>query len=51
MLGLFLIVILSLVLIGTVPTWPHSKSWGYYPSGGLGLILMVVIVVTLLGYI
>lgn len=51
MLGLFLIVILSLVLIGTVPTWPHSQSWGYYPTGGLGLILVVVIVVTLLGYI
>ena len=51
MLGLFLIVILTLVLIGTVPTWSHSRNWGYFPSGGLGVILVVVIVVTLLGYI
>ena len=38
MLGIALIVILMLVLIGVVPAWPHSRNWGYYPSGGLGLV-------------
>lgn len=51
MLGLFLIVFLVLILIGTVPTWPHSKSWGYFPSGGLGLILAIVVVLMFLGRI
>lgn len=44
-----LIVILLLLLLGALPTWPYSTGWGYYPSGGLGLILLVVIVVALLG--
>ena len=43
-----LIVILILMLIGAFPAWPHSRSWGYYPSGGLGLILLIVIVLLLL---
>ena len=51
MLGTILIVLLILFLIGALPTWPHSKSWGYYPSGGLGLILVIVVIVLLLGYI
>jgi low affinity Fe/Cu permease len=46
-----LIVILVLVLIGALPTWPHSKSWGYYPSGGVGLILLILIILLLLGRI
>jgi hypothetical protein len=46
-----LIVILVLVLVGALPTWPHSKSWGYYPSGGVGLILLVLIILLLLGRI
>ncbi len=46
-----LIVILFLMLIGVLPTWPHSRSWGYYPSGGLGLILMILIILLLLGRI
>ncbi|MHB8058014.1 MAG: DUF3309 family protein [Desulfuromonadaceae bacterium] len=46
-----LIVILILVLIGALPNWPHSKSWGYYPSGGLGLILLILIILLLLGKI
>jgi hypothetical protein len=46
-----LIVILILVLVGALPTWPHSKSWGYYPSGGLGLILLILIILLLLGRI
>jgi hypothetical protein len=50
MFGIFLILILILALIGAVPTWPHSKRWGYYPSGGIGLILAVVIVLLLAGW-
>jgi hypothetical protein len=51
MLGLLLIVVLIVVLIGVVPTWPHSKTWGYYPTGGLGVILAVVVVLLLMGRI
>ena len=50
-MGTILIVILILVLVGALPTWPHSKSWGYYPSGGLGLVLLIVIVLLLMGRI
>ena len=46
-----LIVILVLVLVGVLPTWPHSKGWGYYPSGGVGLILLILIILLLLGRI
>lgn len=46
-----LIVILILMLLGVLPTWPHSRSWGYYPSGGLGLILLILIILLLLGKI
>jgi len=49
MLGLALIVIVLLVLIGAIPTWPHSRNWGYYPSGGLGIVLVVVVFLMLLG--
>ncbi|MRR21031.1 DUF3309 domain-containing protein [bacterium] len=49
MLGTILIVILVLLLIGALPTWPHSKQWGYYPSGGLGLILLILLILLLLG--
>jgi hypothetical protein len=51
MLGTVLIVILLLALLGALPRWPHSRSWGYYPSGGLGLILLIVVVLLLLGQI
>jgi hypothetical protein len=44
-----LIIILILLLIGVLPTWPYSSGWGYYPSGGLGLILLIVIVLLLMG--
>jgi hypothetical protein len=44
-----LLVILILLLLGALPTWPYSQGWGYYPSGGLGLILIVLIVVALVG--
>ena len=46
-----LLIILILMLIGVLPTWPHSKSWGYYPSGGLGLVLLILIILLLLGKI
>ena len=48
-LGTILLIILILMLIGVLPTWPHSQSWGYYPSGGLGLVLIIVIVLLLMG--
>lgn len=50
-MGLILIIILVLVLLGALPTWPHSKNWGYYPSGGLGLILLIVLILMLMGRI
>ncbi len=43
-----LLVLLVLILIGALPTWPYSSGWGYYPSGGLGLILLIVLLVVLL---
>ncbi len=48
-LGTILLIVLILMLVGALPTWPHSRSWGYMPSGGLGLILLVIIVLLLLG--
>jgi hypothetical protein len=51
MLGTILLVVLILMLLGALPTWPHSKNWGYYPSGGLGLVLAILIVLLLLGRI
>lgn len=51
MLGTVLIIIVVLLLIGALPTWPYSNGWGYYPSGGLGLILLVVLLLLLLGRI
>lgn len=44
-----LLVLLILMLLGALPTWPYSRSWGYYPSGGLGLVLVIVIVLVLAG--
>jgi hypothetical protein len=51
MLGTFLLILLILMLLGALPTWPHSKNWGYYPSGGLGLLLVIIVVLLLLGRI
>jgi hypothetical protein len=51
MLGTILLIVLILMLLGSLPTWPHSRSWGYYPSGGLGLLVAVLIVLLLLGRI
>jgi hypothetical protein len=50
MLGTILLVVLILMLLGSVPTWPHSRSWGYGPSGLLGTLLVVLIILALLGY-
>jgi len=49
MLGTIVIVILVLMLIGALPTWPHSRQWGYYPSGGMGLVLVVLVILLLMG--
>jgi hypothetical protein len=51
MLGTVLVVLLVLMLIGALPTWPHSRNWGYYPTGGLGVALAVLVVLLLLGRI
>jgi len=51
MLGTVLIVILILLLLGALPTWPHSRNWGYLPSGGLGLVLLILLILLLLGHI
>lgn len=48
---LLLFIIVILLLVGALPTWPYSSGWGYYPSGGLGLVLIVLIVLLLLGII
>jgi len=48
-LGTILLIVLILMLIGVFPSWPHSRNWGYFPSGGLGLILIIVIVLLVLG--
>lgn len=50
-IGTVLLVILILLLIGVIPTWPHSKGWGYGPSGALGLIVAVIVVLLLMGQI
>ncbi|MBN2108310.1 MAG: DUF3309 domain-containing protein [Deltaproteobacteria bacterium] len=51
MLGIILIVILVLLLAGAIPAWPHSRKWGYYPSGGIGLILLIILLLLLMGRI
>jgi hypothetical protein len=51
MLVIILLVVLVLAVAGTVPAWPHSRSWGYYPSSGLGLVLVVLLILYLLGYV
>jgi hypothetical protein len=49
MLGTLLIVVVILMLLGALPTWPHSRQWGYYPSGGLGLVFLVLIILLVTG--
>lgn len=50
-LGTILLIILILLLVGALPAWPHSRSWGYYPTGGLGLVLVIVLILLLMGRI
>jgi hypothetical protein len=50
-IGTILLVILILMLVGAFPTWPHSRSWGYRPTGGIGLILIILLILLLLGKI
>lgn len=50
-LGTILLIVVILMLIGAIPSWPHSRSWGYAPSGGLGLVLIVLLVLFLMGRI
>ncbi len=50
-LGTILLIILVLALVGALPTWPHSKNWGYYPSGGVGLVAVIIIILLLMGRI
>jgi len=51
MLGTVLVVLLVLMLLGALPTWPHSRNWGYYPSSGLGVVLGILVILLLLGRI
>jgi hypothetical protein len=50
-MSIILVVILVVLLIGAVPSWPYSRNWGYYPSGGIGLILLIILILLLLGRI
>jgi hypothetical protein len=50
-IGTILLIILVLVLIGAIPSWPHSKGWGYGPSGGVGLVVLILIILLLMGKI
>jgi hypothetical protein len=50
-MSIILLIILLIILIGLLPTWPYSSGWGYYPSSGIGLILIVVLVLYLVGYL
>jgi hypothetical protein len=50
-LGTILLIVLVLLLIGTIPTWPHSRGWGYGPSGGLGLVVLILVVLLVMGRI
>jgi hypothetical protein len=50
-LGTILLIILILVLVGALPTWPYSSGWGYYPAGGIGTILVIILILLLLGRI
>lgn len=50
-MSMILLIVLILLVIGVLPTWPHSTSWGYYPSGGMGLLLIIVIILMMSGRI
>jgi hypothetical protein len=50
-MGLILLILVILFLVGALPTWPHSRNWGYYPSGGLGLVVLILLILILMGRI
>ena len=50
-IGTVILIVVILMLIGAIPTWPHSKSWGYGPSGGLGLVVIILLILVLIGRI
>jgi hypothetical protein len=50
-MGLILLIILVVLLLAAVPTWPYSRDWGYYPSGGIGIILIIILILLIAGYI
>jgi hypothetical protein len=50
-MGLILLIILVVLLLAAVPAWPHSRDWGYYPSGGIGIILIIILILLIAGYI
>ena len=50
-MGLVLLIVLLVLVFGGLPTWPHSRNWGYGPSGGLGLLLVILLILVLLGYV
>jgi hypothetical protein len=50
-IGTILLIVLILLLIGALPAWPHSRSWGYGPTGGVGLLVVILVVLLLMGYI
>lgn len=51
MLSLLLLIVLVILLLGALPSWPYSRSWGYYPSGGLGIVLVILLILVLMGHI
>jgi hypothetical protein len=51
MLGTILLIVLILLLLGAIPAWPYSRSWGYFPSGGLGIVLIVIVILLATGRI
>ena len=51
MISLLLVVLLVVLLLGALPAWPYSRGWGYYPSGGLGTILIIILILWMLGYV
>jgi len=50
-MGLILLIILVVLLLAAVPAWPYSRDWGYYPSGGIGIILIIILILLIAGYI
>jgi len=50
-MGTILLIVLILLLVGALPTWPYSSGWGYFPSGGLGLVVIIVVILVLMGQI